>query len=99
MIDWYSLAANSLWIFAASLAFSVLSIGRWEAANTDQHLWEILKAYRWQLLLHISVVLFLGGMITTSDLLWERILWIMLLTWMLIQTDLLFLFKNRLLSK
>lgn len=99
MINWYNLAANALWIFAVSLALSVLSIARWEAVTNGMSLWELLKSYRWQIPLHISGTLFCGGLAATSDLLWERILWIILLTWMLIQIGLLFLFKDRPLSK
>jgi predicted lysophospholipase L1 biosynthesis ABC-type transport system permease subunit len=94
MINWYSLAANSLWIFAVALAFSVLSIARWEAVTQGEILQETLKSSRWQIPLHISSVFFCAGLAATSDLLWERILWIILLIWMIIQIGLLVFSKG-----
>ena len=95
MINWYSLAANSLWIFAVALAFSVLSIARWEAVTQGESLRETLKSFRWQIKLHISGAFFCAGLAATSDLLWERILWIIMFTWMIIQIGLLSFSKER----
>lgn len=94
MINWYSLAANSLWIFAVALALSVLSIARWEAIMQGESLREMLKSSRWQIMLHISGAFFCVGLAATSDLLWERIIWIILFTWMIIQIGLLVFSKG-----
>jgi len=79
MIDWFNLAANTLWVGALTLALSILSIARSEALNDGRSLKVELKSHRWQMQLNIAGVLFCGGLSATTAVLWERILWLVLL--------------------
>ena len=75
MIDWFNLLANSLWIFALSLAISTLSFARWEARDRDESLRSIMSQTKWQSPLNLAGVLFCGGLATTTDVIWERAAW------------------------
>ena len=85
MINWYNLAANSLWIFALALALATISFARWEARSTGAKLGETLNLPGWQTPLNIAGVLFCGGLAATSDVTWERVLWLVLGVLFLVQ--------------
>jgi hypothetical protein len=85
VIDWYNLAANSLWIFALALALAVLSFASWEAKTGGKRLRDVLSRPRWELTLNLAGALFCLGLAATSDKLWERILWLLLMGSYLIQ--------------
>jgi hypothetical protein len=74
-MDWFNLAANSLWIFALVLVLSVLSFARWEAFTQGRKLKDVLHSDRWVILLNTAGIFFCGGLSATSDTLWEMILW------------------------
>ena len=76
MIDWYNLAANSLWILALALALAAISFARWEAVQRREKLGQILNQRGWQVALHLAGVLFSLGLAATSDVGWERIVWL-----------------------
>jgi len=78
MINWYNLAANSLWIFALALALATISFARWKTRSTEAKLRETLNLPGWQTPLNIAGVMFCGGLSATSDVTWERVLWLIL---------------------
>lgn len=78
MIDWYRVIANSLWILALALALATISFARWEARSTGAKLGETLNLPGWQTPLNIAGVMFCGGLAATSDVTWERALWLIL---------------------
>jgi hypothetical protein len=78
MIDWYSLFANSLWIVALALALAVISFARWQAYQDDVKLGSVLNRPDWQVPLNIAGVIFCLGLTTTSQKLWEQILWLVM---------------------
>jgi len=90
MIDWFNVFANALWIFALALALAVLSFARWEAINRGEKLREALNRDRWQIPLNIAGAIFCGGLAATSSVLWERILWLVLLVLFLLQVGLIY---------
>jgi len=75
MIDWYHLAANSLWIFSLALALATLSYARWEARELSKRVRTILSQHKWQIPLNIAGVLFCGGLAATTNVTWERAIW------------------------
>jgi hypothetical protein len=86
MIDWYNLVANALWIVALALALSVVSIAGWEAAAEGRKLRDLLSTNRWLSVLTTTGILFCGGMAALVDVLWERVVWSLLLTTLCVQT-------------
>jgi hypothetical protein len=85
MIDWYNVFANFLWILALSLALATLSFARWEAQVRGQKLKDELNRDRWQLPLNFAGVLFCAGLAATTTVMWERILWLIMLVLFLVQ--------------
>jgi ABC-type xylose transport system permease subunit len=85
MIDWYNLAANSLWILAMALALATLSYARWEARERQERLRITLSRSALQVKLNFSGALFCLGLASTSRALGERVLWLFLMVLFLIQ--------------
>jgi hypothetical protein len=78
MIDWYNLVMNSLWIFACALALATLSYASWQASISGEKFRKQLEQPGYQLFLNIAGLLFCIGLAGTSDVTWQRILWILL---------------------
>jgi hypothetical protein len=85
MIDWYNLIGNSLWIVSLSLALSIVSIAVWEAAAEGKKLRKLLSTNRRLSVLTTAEILFCGGMVALADVLWERVLWLLLLIALCVQ--------------
>jgi len=79
MIDWVNLASNALWIFALALALAVFSSAYWKQSVTGERMRVILAKPRWEFSLNLAGTLFCLGLAATSDRLWERILWLILM--------------------
>jgi uncharacterized membrane protein YidH (DUF202 family) len=77
MIDWLDLAFNALWIAGCALALAVLSIANWQARERGIRLRDQLTQSR--AALAIAATLFSAGMCGTSQALWERIAWAVLI--------------------
>jgi len=86
MIDWFSLAANALWIFGLAIALAVVSHASWQAANHHEKLRSRLGQPGYQFLFDLAAVLFCLGMAATSRRLWEIILWCGLAVLFIVQT-------------
>ena len=95
MIDWFNVFANSLWIFALSLALAVLSYARWEAIMKGVKLKDVLNRDRWQIAFNIAGAFFCGGLATTSDVHWEQVLWAILLVLFLVQIGMVLYAKRQ----
>lgn len=78
MIDWYNLFANALWIIALALALAVISFARWDATRRGEKLGKTLNRRGWQAALNVAGILFSLGLAATSDVLWERIVWLVM---------------------
>ena len=78
MIDWYNLLMNVLWIIAAALALAALSYANWQASVKKEKFRTVVGQPGVQTVLNIAGILFSAGLAGTSDILWQRILWIVL---------------------
>jgi hypothetical protein len=78
MIDWYHLAANSLWIIACAIVLGTVSLASWEASTVHRKLIIVLSYPRYQILLFIAGLFFCLGIAGTLDRWWEIILWLLI---------------------
>jgi len=78
MIDWNSLAANSLWIIGCAAALATLSYASWKASLKGIKMCTILTDHQYQIVLNLSGILFCLGLAATSDANWEIFIWILL---------------------
>jgi len=78
MINWASLAANSLWILGCSVALAALSYASWAVSERKQKLRQALRSPGVWLALHIGAVLICAGLAATSRFWYEIVLWIIL---------------------
>lgn len=85
MINWYSVAANFLWIFALALALAFLSYAYWEARAHKAKLSISLRQPHYQMVFNISGILFCLGLAATSDATWEIALWLILTITFIVQ--------------
>lgn len=88
MIDWYSLAANSLWILGCAVALATLSYASWQASVSGEKFRQALQRTGNQTALNSAGVLFSAGLAATSDSTLETVLWAvlgLLFLWTVIQ--------------
>lgn len=78
MIDWYNLFWNALWILGCALALATLSYASWEAANQGEKFRVWLGQTHLQIPLNLAGLLFSLGLAGTSEVIWQRILWVLL---------------------
>jgi hypothetical protein len=78
MIDWYNLLMNALWILACAIALATLSYASWQASAMGVKFRERLGKPGMQISLNVAGLLFCAGLAGTSDVIWQRILWIVL---------------------
>jgi hypothetical protein len=71
MIDWWGLAANSIWITAAGLALAVVSVAYYKSNIENQKVSSILKRAEYALLLNNAGAIFCLGMALTANRWWE----------------------------
>lgn len=75
MIDWYNLAANSLWILGSAVALATLSYASWDASIRKEKFTGRLKSPSYQIALSLAGLLFSVGLAGTSESTFEVILW------------------------
>jgi len=75
MIDWFNLAANTLWIIGLAIALAVVSHASWQAALHHEKLRSRLAQPGYQMFFDLAAILFCLGMAATSRRVWEIILW------------------------
>ena len=85
MIDWYNLAANTLWILALALALATLGFARWQAQAEGEKLKTILNRPSWQISLNLAGTIFCAGLALTTEVWWEQLLWAILGVLFLVQ--------------
>jgi hypothetical protein len=71
MINWLSLAANSLWIIALAMALAAISQASWQSSRQRLKLRMVLEGSGYQVIFGLAGILFCAGMAltTTSTLL------------------------------
>ena len=85
MIDWYNLAANSLWILGCAVALATLSYASWEASLLKEKFTTRVKRPSYQMALSLAGFLFCAGLAGTSDSTLEILLWSILALAFLVQ--------------
>ncbi len=78
MIDWFNVAANSVWIFACSLALATLSYASWQASLSGARLRDQLARRAPQTWLNLSAFLFCLGLAAAAGAWWQSLLWLIL---------------------
>ena len=78
MIDWYNLIMNACWILGCAVALTTLSYASWEASAQREKFPTHLKGANFQIALNAGGILFCSGLAGTSELIWQKILWIIL---------------------
>ncbi len=78
MIDVWGVFSNSLWILGLAVLLAVWSYASYEAGRSKQKVRSKLNELGYALALDAGMLLFLGGMITTEDRGWARVLWTIL---------------------
>ena len=85
MIDWYNLIMNACWILGCAVALAALSYASWEASSKEEKFRTCIGKPHIQLALNCGGFLFSAGLAGTSDVVWQRILWIILVIGFLAQ--------------
>jgi hypothetical protein len=85
VIDWFNLAANSLWILGAALALAAVSFASWEASLKMVKFRQQLNQPGCQAALNMAGLMFCLGLAGTSSRWWEIVLWLLLSVWFAFQ--------------
>lgn len=75
MIDWFNLAANSLWILGCAIALATLSFASWQASVRREKLRARLNQPGVQQFFFLAGILFCAGLAATADSILETVLW------------------------
>ena len=75
VIDWFNLAANSLWIIGCALALAAFSYASWQASMFNETLRARLETPGIQRALFFAGLLFCMGQAMLSDSLLVTVLW------------------------
>jgi hypothetical protein len=86
MIDWFSLAANALWILACAIALATLSYASWVASLRQEKILRILVLPKYQITIKLAGILFCLGLAGTSSKWWEIIIWLIICALFIVQT-------------
>jgi len=78
MIDWYSLATNSLWVLACALALAGFSHASWQASLKRRKFSQQLSEPGTTRTLFLAALLFCLGLAGSADLWWEKVSWLLL---------------------
>jgi hypothetical protein len=78
VIDWFSLLANSLWIFGLAFALAVCSYASWQASLAGDRLRTQFDRAATQRSLAVAGIFFCGGLAATSHRWWEIAVWVFL---------------------
>ena len=82
MIDWWTVAANGLWILGLTLALAAFSYHHWFAGETGRRRRDLFRASSFQL--PWTSGLFLastGWALAQAPQWWEKTLWLVLAAW------------------
>ena len=66
MIDWFSVAANSLWILGLSVLLATLSYSDWKRSEKKLSLRAVLGEFMPSLCINIGLLLFCLGLLLTT---------------------------------
>ena len=78
MIDWYNLAMNACWILGCAVVLATLSYVSWESAMLGERFRVRLGRSDAQVFLNLGGLFFCIGLAGTTDIIWQRALWILL---------------------
>ena len=76
MIDWYNVIMNACWILGCAVALATISYASWEASARGKTFRECMRLSKIQIALNIGGLLFTVGLAGTTQIIWERVLWI-----------------------
>jgi hypothetical protein len=85
VIDWFNLAANSLWILGCAVGLAAVSFASWEASLKEVKFRQQLNQPGYQAALNMAGLLFCLGLAGTSGRWWEIFLWLALSAWFVFQ--------------
>lgn len=89
MIDWFGVAANTLWILGLALGLATFSYASWQASIYHEKTLERIKRPQILLSFNVAALLFCSGLAATSDSILEIVLWSLLGILFLVQLLLL----------
>jgi mannose/fructose/N-acetylgalactosamine-specific phosphotransferase system component IIC len=86
MIDWYNLLTNALWISGVAIILATLSYSSWLASTKKEKFIQLINlSHPIQIMLNIGGLLCSLGLAATTEILWQRILWIFLIIGFFVQ--------------
>ena len=85
MIDWWSVAANALWIIGLAVLLATVSYSDWVASQKKSSLRAVLKEFTPALFMNLGLFLFCLGLLATSHVWWEQVGWAIALLLILTQ--------------
>jgi hypothetical protein len=94
VIDWFNLAANSLWILGCAIALATISYASWAASQQQVKLRQQLRGTGYQAALNSAGLLFCLGLAGLSARWWETVLWLALSAWFILQIGLPFILSR-----
>jgi hypothetical protein len=77
MINWGSLAANSLWVLGCSVVLAAFSYASWVGAERQLKIRQALRSSGVWLALHIGAIIICAGLAATSRLWYEIVIWVL----------------------
>ena len=75
MMNWWSVAANALWIFAMAWGMAIFGISYWECLENKQALPIVLIQTKKRLSLTLALILFSIGLGLVTGQIWGKALW------------------------
>jgi hypothetical protein len=78
VIDWFNLAANSLWILGCALALASFSYASWRSSLMGGRLRDYIESPGVRQVLYLAGFLFCVGLAILTGSLLERIIWAVL---------------------
>jgi hypothetical protein len=85
MIDWFNLGMNALWIIGCAVFLATISYVSWEASSKHEKFRTRLNQPQANIFLNVAGLLFCLGLAGTTDVTWQRVLWILLAVGFIIQ--------------
>lgn len=78
MVDIWSVVANSLWIFGLMILFASFSRAHWIAIFEDVQFFAVFHYPSLQRATNLGFALLCAGSAATSQVWWQRIVWVVL---------------------
>jgi hypothetical protein len=76
---------NSFWILGCAVVLATISYASWEASATGNKFRSCVTKHQSQIALNLGGLLFCIGLVGTTDVVWQQILWALLGIGFLIQ--------------